>query len=148
MLAREKSVLVLALGRQRVEAEKGFVDKARVTHDEAILRQSVEKLPHQRAEIRLWGKIISAGEGGIECDVGARGAAAKLRTQNVEKQRLGGAEPPGQRLPASALANPGVGRGFFHRRQECVAHHRKQLRVLMTVDEIRGAAEQFAESLK
>ena len=53
-----------------------------------------------------------------------------------------------KRLVASALANPGVGRGFLHRRQERVAHLRKQLRMLVAVDEIRRAAEQFAEGRK
>jgi hypothetical protein len=38
MLAPEKSVFVLALGRQRVEADKGLVDEAGMTHDEATFR--------------------------------------------------------------------------------------------------------------
>ena len=97
------------------------------------------------AEIGLPGEIIGAGESGVEGEFGARGAPAELRAQGVENQRLRGAEPPGQRLVAAALANPGAGCGLFHRRQERVAHLRKQLRVLVTVDKIRRAAEQFAE---
>ena len=46
---------------------------------------------------------------------------------------------------ASALANPGVGRGFLHRAQEGVAHLRKQLHVLVAVDEIGRAAEHLLE---
>src|SRR4030081_2025011 len=148
MLAPKKRVFVFALDRQRVEADQGFVDEPRVTHDEAILRKLVEKLSHQHAEIGLLRKIIGTGEARIECDIGARGAATKLRAQNVEKQRLARAEPPEERRIASALANPGVGRSFFHRRQERIAHYRKQLRMLMTVDEVRGAAKQFVESRK
>ena len=79
--------------RQRIEADQGFVDEPGMTHDEAAFRQSVEKLLHQRAEIGLPGKIIGAGEGRIEGDTGACGTAAKLRAQNIEKQRLGRAEP-------------------------------------------------------
>ena len=85
------------------------------------------------------GKIIGAGKGGIEGDVGLRGALAKLRTQDVEHQRLGRAEPLRQRLTASALADPGAGRRLLHRLQKRVAHLREQLRVLVAVDEIRRA---------
>src|SRR5712671_6137507 len=122
MLAAQKSVFVFTLDRQRVEADKGFVDESGVTHDETALRQPLEKLSHQHAEIGLPRKIIGPGETGIECDIGARGAAAKLRAQNVEKQCLGRAEPPGEGLIASTLAYPGVGGSFFHRRQKRVAH--------------------------
>ena len=37
------------------------------------------------------------------------------------------------------------GRGLLHRRQKSLAHLRKQLRMLMAVDEIRRPAERFAE---
>src|SRR3984893_14601539 len=85
MLAAEESVFMFALDRQRVEADQGVVDEPRVTHDEAALRQTIEKLSHQDAKIGLFRKIISAGESRIECDIGAQGAAAKLRAQDVEK---------------------------------------------------------------
>src|SRR6266699_3228582 len=101
MLAPEKGVFMFALDRQRVEADQGFVNESRMTHDEAMFRQPVEKLPHQHAEIGLPREIIGAGESGIEGDIGARGPAAKLRAQNVEKQRLRRTEPPG---PASFTA--------------------------------------------
>src|SRR3979411_1520765 len=51
ILAAYKSVLAFALDRQRVEADKGFVDEAGMTHDEAAFRQSIQKLLHQRAKI-------------------------------------------------------------------------------------------------
>src|SRR6201999_1264885 len=89
VLTREKSVFMLAMDCQRVEADKGFVDKSGMTHDETTLRQPVEKFSHQGAEIGLPGKIIGAGESGIEGDIGAPGAAAELRAQDVEEQRLG-----------------------------------------------------------
>ena len=49
---------------------------------------------------------------------------------------------------ASTLADPGLGRGFFHRRQKRVADLGKQLHVLVAVDEIRSAAEHFVEGGK
>src|SRR6266700_2105683 len=78
MLAPKKRVFVFALDRQRVEADQGFVDEPRVTHDEAILRKLIEKLSHQHAEIGLLRKIIGTGEARIECDIGARGPATKF----------------------------------------------------------------------
>src|ERR1700759_559298 len=125
MLSLEKSVFAFALVGQRVEADKNLIDHPRMTHDDAAFRQAIEKLSHQRAEIRLPGKIIGAGEAGIECDIGARSAAAELRAQDIENQRLGRAEAPGERLMASALANPGLGRGLLHRRQKRIAYLRK-----------------------
>ena len=40
-----------ALGGQGIEADKRFVDKARMAHHEPAFRQPVEELPHQVAEI-------------------------------------------------------------------------------------------------
>ena len=114
-----------ALGGQRVEAYKRVVDKAGMTHDEPALRHPVEKFAHQGAEIGPPREIIGSRESGIAGDIGARGEATKLRTQEVENQRLRRAEPPGQGLIASALANPGAGRGLLHRRKEGLAHPRK-----------------------
>jgi len=85
MLAAEKSMFTFALDRQRVEADKGLIDETGMTHDEAAFRQPIEELSHQRAEVGPSGKIIGAGESGIEGDPGARGARAKLRAQDVEK---------------------------------------------------------------
>src|SRR5258706_9974628 len=117
LLAAEISVFVLAMGGKRVEADQGVVDEAGMTHDETALRQPLEKLPHQGAEIRSLREIVGAGESGIERDVRPRGAAAKLRAQDVENQGFGRAEPPGQRLIASALAKPGAGRCLLSRPQ-------------------------------
>src|ERR1700680_5087266 len=85
MLAAQESVFMFALDRQRIEADQGFVDEPRVTHDEAALRQPIEKLSHQDTEVGPLRKIIGAGESRIECDIGAQRTAAKLRTQDVEK---------------------------------------------------------------
>jgi len=40
---------------------------------------------------------------------------------------------------------PGAGRGLLHRLQKRIAHLRKQLRMLVAVDEIRLASEQLLE---
>src|SRR5712675_1316346 len=75
ILTPEKSIFVFARVGERIEANKDFVDEAGMTHDETAIRQSIEKLSHQRAEIRGLRKIIGAGESGIERDIGARSAA-------------------------------------------------------------------------
>src|SRR5664279_5642441 len=118
MLAAEKSVLVFALDRERIEAEKRFVDKAGMAHDQATLGQAVEKMPHQRAEIPLPRPVVGAGESRIEGDIGALGPASKLRAQRIDHQGLGRAQPAGKLLAAAALANPGLGGGVLYRRQE------------------------------
>ena len=79
MLTSQKSVFVFALVGEGIEADEGFVDEAGMTHDETAFRQPIEKLSHQRAEIGGLRKILGAGESGIECDIGARGARTKLR---------------------------------------------------------------------
>src|SRR3954447_15482885 len=117
-IAGEKFVFALALIGQRIEADQGVIDKTRVTHDEAALRQAFYKLPHQLPEIRRFRKIIGAGECRIEGDLRTRRAAPETRAQDVEQQRLGRTEPPRQRLTASALTYPGLGRGFLHRREK------------------------------
>ena len=95
MLASEKGVFAFARCRQRVEADEGIVHEAGVTHDDTILRQPLEKLPHQTAEIAQSREVVDAGESGIECDVGARCPASELRAQGVENQSLGRAQPLG-----------------------------------------------------
>src|ERR1700737_874562 len=81
LLAPEKSMFVLALGGERVEADQGVIDEAGMAHDEAALRQAVEKLSHQGAEIRPLREIVGAGESRIKREVPPRGAGAKLAAQ-------------------------------------------------------------------
>src|SRR5882724_12750909 len=146
--AAQEGVLAFALRRQRVEADQGLIDEARMAHHEAMLRQPVEELLHQAAEIGLPRKIVGAGKSGIESEVGARGAAAELRAQGIEQQRLGCAEPSDQRSVAAALPDPGRGGRVLDRRQKRVAYLRIELDVLVAVDEIRGTAEHLAEGCK
>ena len=98
---------MFALGGQRIEADEHFVDEAGMAHHEPAVRQTIEELLHQRAEIGLSRKIISAGKRRIECDPGGCGALAKLRAQNVEHQRLGRGEPLCKRAEAAGVTfNP------------------------------------------
>jgi len=76
-LACEKREFAFALGSQRIEADQDVIDESRMAHHKPALRQPIEKLPHQRTEIGLFGKIIGARESGIKCDTGARGAFSK-----------------------------------------------------------------------
>src|ERR1700730_5722310 len=79
ILAAEKGVFLFALEGERIEADQGLIDEAGMAHDETAFRQPIEELSHQRAEIRLPGKVIGAGECRIEGDTGAGGAVAELR---------------------------------------------------------------------
>ena len=112
-------------GREWIEAAQGIIDETGVTHDHPILRQAFEKLVHQPPEIDRSRKIIGAGESRVECDPGARGAAAEFPAQDVENQRLGRSKPPRKRLIASALADPGAGGSGFDGRQEGVTYFRE-----------------------
>src|SRR4051794_22396844 len=141
----EKAVFGLALAGQGIETLQRLVDESRVTHHKAVFRQVIEELAHQRAEVGLCRKIVGTGKGGVELQPGARGALTELRAQNVEQQRLRGAEPLYQRLQTSALAHPSARGAFPDGAQEAIAHLRKQLRMLMTIDEIRCSAEQILE---
>src|SRR6516164_825879 len=110
LLAAEKSVFAFALPRQRIKADQDVIHQPRVTHDHATVGRALQKSLHERREIGLSGKIIGSPEARIERDLGARGAAAELRAQEVEKQGLGRAEAIEQGLIARALANPGLWR--------------------------------------
>src|SRR3954447_14559733 len=135
-------------GREWIEAAQRIVDETRVTHDHPILWQAFEKLVHQLPEIGRSRKIIGTGESRIECDSGARGAAAEFLAQDVENQRLGRSKPPRERLIASALADPGGGGSGFDGCQEGVPYFREQLCMLVAIDEVRGPAEHLGKCRK
>ena len=145
VLAAEKFVFAFALRRQRIEADQHIVHEARMAHDDSGLRHPLKELAHQGAEIGLPGKIIGAGKSGVEGNAGAGGAAAELRAQHVENQRLRRIQTLRQRPVAAALANPCVGCCFLDRRQESLAHARKELRMLVAIDKVGAAAEQLDE---
>src|SRR4051812_977192 len=139
-VAGEIRILALALPGERIEAGQDVVDETRVAHDNAALGKTLEKLLHQTGKIGSARKIIGAGECRIECNIRARGAATELRTQQLDYQRLGSKKAPMQRPMASALPHPGGGCGLLHGREKTLADLRKQLNVLMAIDEIRRAA--------
>ena len=68
------------------------------------------------------------------------GPAAKCHAQNVEHQRLAVVQAA-QRIGAAALPHPGIRRRLRHHLEEGIAHLRKQMHVLVAVDEIGRAAE-------
>src|SRR5262245_8031282 len=141
-------MLAFALVRQRVETGQNFIDKTRMAHQDAMLRQPVKKLPYQAAEIGRPGEIIGAGKSRIEGDPGPRGAAAELRAQYVKEERLWRDQPPRQRSGLARLPDPGGGRHVLHRRKEGITDLRIELHMLVAIDEIRGAAEQSGKGRK
>jgi hypothetical protein len=148
IIAREIAMFGLALRRQRVEALKCFVDETGMAHHQPVLGHAVKKAAHQCREIILARKIIGAGEGWIEAQAGSLRLDPELGAEHVQHQRLRRRQLPRQRAFASALPHPGVRRAFLYGAQEAVAHLREKLRVLVTVDEIRRAAEQVVERVE
>ena len=131
---------------QRIEAYQGVVDKARVAHHQAAIGQAVQELLHQLGEIGLLRKIIRAGKAGVEGEVGAGGALAELVLSPSSISAFGDAEPLRQRPVASALAHPGVGRMLLDGRKKGIAHLRKQLHVLVAVDEVGARPNRSAKA--
>src|SRR5437773_1751101 len=83
-VAREIFVLDLAQIGERIEPPKLRVDVARMAHDEAALRQSLEKSREQRGKIRPWMEIVDPGEGRIGSQPERRRALAKAAAQHAQ----------------------------------------------------------------
>src|SRR5205814_4267822 len=97
------------------------------------------------AEIGRPREVIGAGEAGIEAKACLAGAAAELRAQDVEHERLRRRKALRQWQVAGALAHPGFWRGLTDRVDKAVAYLRKELHMLMAVDEIGRSSERFRE---
>ena len=98
----------------------------------------------QRGEVGLAVEIVGAGKGRIGGDAQPPRLAAKREAQYVEHQLLGQTQAR-RRARAAALPDPGAGRGLRRHLEHRVAHLRKQLHVLMAVDEVGRAAERHDE---
>src|SRR5215471_19055430 len=91
---------------ERVEADQHLVDKARMAHDDAAFRQSIQEIAHQRTIVYPAGIVVGAGEARVDLESGARGAALELGGEVVEEQRLRRGEPLAERLVAAGLTHP------------------------------------------
>ena len=98
------------------------------------------KRGNSRGEVGLALEIIGAGKGRIGGHAKLPGLAAEAQAQDVEQQFLAILQPP-RRTRAAALPDPGIGRRFRGHLEHGVAHLRKQMHVLVAVDEVGRAAE-------
>jgi hypothetical protein len=138
--------LPFALIRERIEPFKFSVDEAGMTHDQPAIRQPGQKARKNRREGRLATEIIGAGKGRIGGDTKSSRLAAEADAQNIDQQFLAALEPL-RRPRAAALPHPGLGRHLRRHPQHGVAHLRKQMHVLMTIDEVGWPAESLDEGL-
>ncbi len=87
---------------ERVEPLQLGVDKARMAHDHAAVRQAVEKARKQRREIGVVVEVVGAGEGRIGAHAERCGAPAEAPAQDVEQKALA----VGQAAPRAAPTRP------------------------------------------
>src|SRR5262249_37236444 len=139
--ARKILVFALAQVGERIETPKLLVDMAGVAHENAALGQSFEKSRKQRGKVRRGIEIVDAGECRIGPEPFRRRAAAKATAETAQRRRLEVACQNPQRQRAPALAHPRGGRGAFDRGEYGVANLRKEMHMLMAVDEVGRAPE-------
>src|SRR5262245_23915986 len=110
-----------------------------MAHDDAVLREAVEEILHQRAIVHLSCIVIGARKGWIDGKAGARRALGELCTHDIEEQRLWRQQPLSKRLIAHGLAHPGVGRLILYRSEKAITDDRIKLHMLMAIDEVGRA---------
>ena len=116
---------------------------ARMAHHQAAFRQAVRRKPgNSFAKSAFGAKRIGAGEGRIGGDAERlRARARNSRLSQSSSSAFRSVRRAVQRQRAAALAHPGLRRESLAVVQHRLAHLRKQMHVLMAVDEIRRAAE-------
>ena len=117
-----------------------------MAHDQPAVRQSGQEARKQRRITGLAAEIIGAGEGRIGGDAKLARLAAKAHAQDVEQQFLAVLQPP-RRARTAALPDPGIGRGLRRHLERGIAHLRKQVDVLVAVDEVGRPPERHDEGL-
>src|SRR5215470_7442500 len=116
-----------------------------MTHHHAAVRQPIEKLRKGIGKIRLVAERVGAGEGRIGAYPERRRAATEAPAQNVEQHSFAVAGRANERPCTPALAHPGIGRLAPGDREQRLAHLRKQLDVLVAVDEIGRTTKMLRE---
>src|SRR5581483_11236670 len=144
-IACEIGIFLLAQRGQWVEPLELRIDKARMAHDQSVCRQRVEKARKQRREIGAATKIIGAGEGGIGADAAPGRAGTKAAAEEVEHQAFGSGKPCAH---AATWSHPSSGRELRRHLDHRVANLRRELYVLVSIDEIRRLAKRGDESLQ
>src|SRR6185312_12582241 len=117
-----------------------------MAHDEAAVRQSLEEAWEKPGEYRAFCEAVAAGERRIGGDAGSGRLAAEIGAEDVEGERLRSVQPF-RAARAPALPCPGFRRHPRHRFEQSLPHLRKQVDVLMPVDEIGQVAEGAGEGM-
>src|SRR5262249_54513434 len=105
-LARQICVFALAQSRERVEPFKLRVDAARMAHDDAAVRELIEKPGKYLVEIGARPERIGAGEGRVGAHTMRPRALAERGAERIDQQSLGVRQAVAQRRHAAALAHP------------------------------------------
>src|SRR5262249_52432957 len=116
-----------------------------MTHHHTAVRQPVEKLWKRHGKIRLVPERVGPGKGRVGAHTERRSATAEATAEDVEQESLAIVESMTARQHAPALADPcagGLAPGDCEYR---VAHLRKQLHMLVAVNEVGRAAEMLRE---
>src|SRR5262249_15902183 len=116
-----------------------------MTHDETAVRQAHQERWENLRVIRSGIEAVGSGKARIEFNAQPFGLAPESEAQNVQCQRFSVLQTPG-RLGAGALSHPGFGRSLRDDPEKSVAYLRKQMNVLVAVDEIRSSSEHIDKS--
>src|SRR5207249_659996 len=111
----------------------------------APVRKPIEKLRKGIGKTSPVAERVGAREGGVGTHAERRRAVTEALAQNGEQQSFTIVERANERPRAPALPHPGLGRLAACDREQRLAHLRKQLDVLVAVNEIRRAAEMLRE---
>ena len=84
-IACQKCIFPLAQGGERIEPPELRIHKTGVTHHHAAVRQPLEEARKESGEIGIFGKVISAGKGGIGPQTQGLGTTPKAAAQAVKE---------------------------------------------------------------
>ncbi len=102
----KKGMLGFAQRGEGIEPFQLVIDEAGVTHDEPVIRQSLEKARKPRGKVLSCIEVVGAGESRIAADSERGGALSQSDAQDVQQQRLAVGELVRRRLGTPALAHP------------------------------------------
>ena len=140
-IAGQEGVFALAQRGERIEPLQLRIHEARMAHDHAAIRQLIEEAGEQGREIGVVAERIGARETRIGAQAERIGALPEIVAQVIEQPGLAVAQAEGARRHPPALPQPGARRIGLGDLEHRFADLRKQMHVLMAVDEIGRAAE-------
>src|SRR5690242_14037403 len=110
-----------------------------MTHDQASIREPGEKAREKIRDIRFGRKGVRPGKPSIESNAASPRLASKREAQNIKRQCLA-VMKAGRSSPA-ALPHPGTRCTFRCHLEKRIAHLRKKMHVLVSVEKIRRPPE-------